>query len=231
MAATPTRALIFSGEAPFLEVFQRGLADAGIEAANTADAPGFLARIAEVPYDVLVVDCDCAGATTAVLPSIRTATCHRDAVVIAAASGGSSNELVALGAHIALFKPVAVEMVARHARDAFRLAAGEKRRYNRYPLETRVSLSVAGKPLEVASVNLSEGGMCVQLPGRLNMQDPLEVQFQPPGQPQPLLVHGVLAWQDPQLRAGIRFVRMSWEERSFLERALAEYAAKVAPLA
>jgi PilZ domain-containing protein len=74
---------------------------------------------------------------------------------------------------------------------------------DRVPLEVPVHLRVGERALEVVSIDISRGGMCVRTDLRASAGQPVELEFALPGRPR-LLLHGVVRWREPE-RLGVLF--------------------------
>jgi DNA-binding response OmpR family regulator len=208
-------ALLFSQDAEFAAVFRDAASALSVELLELEESQRFADLASRQPFDLLIIDCDRAHNGTSLLWQIKVANANRDAVVIAATGGeNDSRHLMEYGASMPIQKPLKLESARKHLRAALPVVVREHRRYNRHSVTFGVVLrSDQGWQAQATSLNLSEGGILLELPYKINAQadEVLTVSFTLPGATEGLELHGKLAWLDCDLRAGVRFVWVTTE--------------------
>jgi hypothetical protein len=182
-------------------------------------------KICRSKIDALIVDCDLNG-TKDLLRHVEenSANAGRSPLLILGGSRGK-HELGNKGAVFTFEKPISVEQAVRTLSAARTLIMGGRLRYHRHGLNLPVSLSYgSNKRVKANLVNLSQGGMGIQLQEPLQMTGPVKIAFALPGYTQPVKAAGEVAWTDHCGNAGIRFVQLGrglrrdlqlWLERQY----------------
>ncbi|HMD32069.1 MAG TPA: PilZ domain-containing protein [Candidatus Acidoferrales bacterium] len=93
----------------------------------------------------------------------------------------------------------------------------EKRKFRRVPLVAVVRAEAAGHPYSVEGRNISAGGMLVKTEKTLEEGISLRLEFQLPGDPNPVLATGVVQHVMPGSFMGIRFVDMNEADKKRIE--------------
>jgi uncharacterized protein (TIGR02266 family) len=93
----------------------------------------------------------------------------------------------------------------------------EKRKFRRVPLATMVHTEAAGQPYSVEGRNISAGGMLVKTEKTLEEGLLLRLEFQLPGDLDPVHATGVVQHVLPGSFMGIRFVDLSHRDRRRIE--------------
>ena len=203
------QALLYSRDPQCVEVFSEAASALGIELLEIEDPQRFADLASGQPFDLLIVDCAKAEDWNLLLPKLRRSAANRDAVVIAVSEQQNAKHLLEYGASMPVCKPLSLEAVRRHLRAVLPAIAREQRRYNRYAVKMKVLLSRdAPKSMEALAVNLSEGGILLQLRERIDPapKETLSLSFSLPWTSEMLELQGHLAWISSDLRAGIRFL-------------------------
>jgi hypothetical protein len=110
------------------------------------------------------------------------------------------------GINVLIQQPLVRQDALRAIRSARLLLLNELRRYVRIPLATPVRLQASFTAQDATTVEISAGGMSVQLaPGAKYADTDVRVTFTIPSLP-PLALSGVVCWRKPDLnRIGVRF--------------------------
>jgi uncharacterized protein (TIGR02266 family) len=93
----------------------------------------------------------------------------------------------------------------------------EKRKFRRAPLAAVVRAEAAGQPYSVEGRNISAGGMLVKTEKTLEEGITLRLEFQLPGDPNPVHATGVVQHVSPDAFMGIRFVDLRETDRKRIE--------------
>jgi hypothetical protein len=164
-------------------------------------------KLAKSKVDALIVDCDLEG-TTNFLRSLGTGF-NAVPLVIVSGSNGHTNQQDALATFV-FKKPISVEQAVRTLSAARNMILDGRLRYNRHALDLQVSLAYGSrKRIEAHLMNLSQGGVGIQLPRPVAFPGPVRVSFQLPESKVRMKVQGEVAWTDKMGNAGIRFLDMS----------------------
>jgi CheY-like chemotaxis protein len=200
-----------------IEILQYALEDLGIAVEVYSSAPWAGEDASEHRFDAIIVDFDVAGADQ-FLRSIRSSPGSGHSLTFAVVSRDTGLPAAfAMGANLALQKPISLENARSSLRAAYGLIMQERRRYFRYPVETLVMLKPDEHTTVVAtSINVSEGGMALKCDCELNVQSLLKLTFSLPGGRDRIEASAVVMWKDPLGRAGIRFEKLSLAAREIL---------------
>ena len=177
-------------------------------------------RLREKRFDLVLVDCDDLDAGLAVLSRVRDSRPNANTVIAAIVNGTTSTATAAgLGANFALEKPLSADSVRWLLRNTADLVAKERRQFPRKALDTPVYVTVGEHhDLEGHALDLSEGGMAVQLDEVMDDDDLVHVRFRLPGQEDWVYVHGDVAWTNEQGKIGVRFQALPEHVRKHLLR-------------
>jgi hypothetical protein len=93
------------------------------------------------------------------------------------------------------------------------------RRYFRYPLKLAASMEAAGGPASPCELmNISEGGLALNLCPPLELGARIMTRFELPNAPGEFNVEGEVCWSDGKCRAGLRFCDLTPEQRTELQK-------------
>jgi c-di-GMP-binding flagellar brake protein YcgR len=205
------KALVLCSDEKIVRVLRRVLGDLDIEMELCAGADSALRRLTRQRFEAIIVDVIDDGATE-VLRSARSAPCNRQAVAVAIVEAIIGLRAVFdIGAHFVLYKPVSSERAKASFRAARALMKSERRRNARVAVQIPVvvrSLGIGGN-MKVNTVDLSEGGMALNMRGGKRPTNPLQISFTLPGTNQPLEIPAEFAWEASTQQAGLRFVQPS----------------------
>jgi c-di-GMP-binding flagellar brake protein YcgR len=214
VGATMTlRSLVLCSDEKIVRVLRRVLGDLDIGVELVADADSALRRLTRQRYEAIIADCSDDGAFD-VLKSARNAPCNKQAVAVAIVEQVVGLKAVFnIGAHFVLYKPVTSEKAKASFRAARALMKSERRRNARVAVQIPVVLrsNEAGANMKVTTVDVSEGGMAVKLPGKRRPTGRWQIAFTLPGTDAELEVPAEFAWEGTSAQAGLRFQQVSPE--------------------
>src|SRR5271170_8303260 len=162
------KSLVLCADEKIVRVLRRVLGDLEIGVELCTDADAALRKLTRERYEAIIVDVTDEGASE-VLRSARTAPCNKQAVAVAIVEPIIGLKAVfGTGAHFVLYKPVSIERAKSSFRAARALMKSERRRNVRVAVQIPVVLRSpeAGGNMRVTTVDLSEGGMAVNIPKR-----------------------------------------------------------------
>ncbi len=205
------KSLLLCSDEKIVRVLRRVLSDLEIGIEHCTDPDGAIRKLTRQRFEAVIVDCTDVKTSSLVLKSARSAPCNKRAIAIAIMDGHTGlRSAFDMGAHFVLYKPVLMERAKSTFRAARALMKRERRRNSRVAIQVPVTLSnpTTGFRQTVATTDLSEGGMAVQLPKRQKDPGPWEVSFTLPGRQKLVDVIGQVAWQNPSGQVGIRFANL-----------------------
>lgn len=200
--------LILSGDSQEVSVFECVLGSLRIDVALETDPSSAWARLARSKVDAVIVDCDLPG-VEAFLRKIKSRSQHRaNPVVIASVSSQQSRQNFASADFVA-WKPISVEQAVRTLSAARNLILKVRLQYHRQDMDTPVSITQTKQRIDGNLLNLSQGGIRVQMQEPQALRGDVAIEFCLPGTELPLDAKGKVAWADSRGNAGIRLVGMS----------------------
>jgi len=207
------KSLLLCSDEKIVRVLRRVLGDLEIDVELCPNSETALRKLTRQRFEAIVADVSDDGATD-VLRSARNAPCNKQAVAVAIVEPVVGLKAVfEIGAHFVLYKPVSIERAKSSFRAARALMKSERRRNARVSVQIPVVMRSpeAGANMKVTSVDLSEGGMAIALPGRRRPTGRWQLAFTLPGASKEMEVTAEFAWEGSRAQGGLRFVQPSVE--------------------
>jgi c-di-GMP-binding flagellar brake protein YcgR len=201
------KALLLCSDEKIVRVLRRTLGDLEIATELCPDPDSALRRLTRQRFEAIIADCSDNGAFE-VLKSARSAPCNKQAIAVAIVEPVVGLKAVfEIGAHFVLYKPVSIEKAKSSFRAARALMKSERRRNARVALQVPVVMrNLAGAHnMKVTTVDISEGGLAVNLPDRKRASGQWQIVFTLPGTKTSLELPAELAWEGSSTQAGLRF--------------------------
>jgi len=205
------KSLVLCSDEKIVRVLRRVLSDLEIGIEHCSDPDGAIRKLTRQRFEAVIIDCTDLKVASSVLKSARSAPCNKRAIAVAIMDGHSGlRSAFDMGAHFVLYKPLIAERAKSSFRAARALMKRERRRNTRVAVQVPVILSNAttGFRQTMATTDLSEGGIAVQLPKRQKDPGPWTVSFTLPGSEKAVEVTGEAAWQNAGGQVGIRFTNL-----------------------
>ena len=221
------KSLVLCSDEKIVRVLRRVLGDLDIAVDLCSDADSALRKLTRQRFEAIIVDVTDSRASD-VLRSARSAPCNKQAVAVAIVEAAVGLKAAfALGAHFVLYKPVSSERAKSSFRAARALMKSERRRNARVAVQIPVVLRSAelGGNMKVTTIDLSEGGMAVDMPNRRRPTGRWQIAFTLPGTQSALELPAEFAWEGAGAQAGLRFQQISPEAT----RQLQEWLKKNSP--
>ena len=207
------KALLLCSDAKIVRVLRRVLGDLDIAVELCADADSALRKLTRQRFEAIIVDCADDGAND-VLRSARIAPCNKHAVAVAIVEPIVGLKAVFdVGAHFVLYRPVSSERAKSSFRAARALMKSERRRNARVVVQIPVVMRNpgVGGNMKVTTIDLSEGGMAVNIPRARRPTGRWQIVFTLPGTQTSLELPAEFAWEGGADQAGVRFQQISPE--------------------
>ncbi len=202
-----------------LRILRNVLNELEIDVEHRADTTAAAKKLADQTFEAVIVDCT-DERSLSLLKSIRMGPRNKKSVAVAIINEQTAlHRAFEMGAHFVIYKPISCERAKSSFRAVKALMKRERRRSVRVPVRISVSLRFPNGEGGQASISaLSEGGISVQLSllGR-NAVGVLGVCFTLPGTATLIEATGLIAWQNSDRRAGIRFTELSDRARRSLK--------------
>jgi c-di-GMP-binding flagellar brake protein YcgR len=202
------KSLVLCSDEKIVRVLRRVLSDLEIEIEHCTEPDGAIRKLTRQRFEAVIIDCTDLKTATAVLKSARSAPANKRAIAVAIMDGHNGlRSAFDMGAHFVLYKPVSSERAKSSFRAARALMKRERRRNARVSVQIPVTLNnpTTGFMQKIATTDLSEGGMAVQMPKRQADPGPWQVGFTLPGTEKAIEITGEAAWQNAGGHVGIRF--------------------------
>lgn len=201
-------ALLISTDDAASEVLGRVLPASGIAVERFSDLATAIDRLRQQRFDALIIDFENAKAAAEVFEEGRRLNSGNAPVTVAlVAERTKARDILSLGAHFVLYKPLSEEKARAGLRAVTALLNRERRRAYRVPVQAAVELTLPdARKAEGILLDLSETGMDVltaepQIPGAL-----LNFRFALPDGGLELHAHGQVAWAKPNGQTGVHFL-------------------------
>ena len=207
------KSLLLCSDEKIVRVLRRVMGDLDIDVELCPNSQTALRKLTRQRFEAIVADLSDDGAIE-VLKSARNAPCNKQAVAVAIVEPIVGLKAVfEIGAHFVLYKPVSIERAKSSFRAARALMKSERRRNSRVSVQIPVVMRSpeAGANMKVNSVDLSEGGMAIALPGRRRPTGRWQLAFTLPGTSKELEISAEFAWEGSRAQGGLRFVQPSGE--------------------
>lgn len=190
------------------QVLRQVLEELSIRAETCLDFPRAAIRLAQVRFDLLVVDGESGKEVSALLQETRLSRLNDSTLAVALVAGQERiRELFSLGVNFVLYKPMAYDRVRSSLRAARAAMRKEKRKSGRAPVHAQATVDYANVEQEKATlVNLAQDGMSVLFGKKLPPTSKIYFQFRLPDQTASIRLSGQVIWQDWNGRAGVQFV-------------------------
>ena len=216
------RSLLLSQDPDLVDILHMALDDLGIGVEVYSTSPWAGEDIIDHRFDAVIIDFDVPGADD-FLRGVRKSPSNTHSLTFAIVNPDTGvASAFAMGANLALQKPITLESARNSLRAAYGLIMQERRRYFRYPVETIVILSPDENTTIVGTtMNISEGGMALKCDRELQMNGVVRLKFSLPAIKGELDARATVVWTDPIGRAGIRFEKLSNVAREKLAEWLA----------
>jgi|SRR5208282_1209618 len=182
-------------------------------------------------FEAVIVDLQLGEDALLMLEQLRFSPSNRTAVTFAIlANHGQPNSNLKPDTTFVLQRPLSVTSISQTLRAAFGLMVRERRRYFRCPVVIPVSIRMSG-PEEVRcqSVNISEGGVAVNIAQNPELATEWAVQFSLPGRASRIAAETKVRWQDRGNFVGLEFLSMSASQKSELQEWLASKLEETLP--
>jgi len=216
----PMHLLLLSHDLETVAAFRRSSGEMGVHLYLCDEAREARSALREHRYDAVVIDCDDTHAGRTVLKNVRQVRANRSAVVLAILNGDTHGaDAVDMGANLVLNKPVSSDLARQELRRLRTMIGADERRFPRYAAEGLAHITF-GRTVDRRAdlTNLALGGIGLRLSDRIADDEILRVRFQLPGTATVIQAQGELVWADPQGGVGIRFVSLSDQARTALEK-------------
>ena len=213
---TNLQSLLVGSDERILRVLRRVLDELEIEVEHCADPTAATKLLARQTFEAVIVDCAEEG-NLSLLKSIRMGQRNKKSVAVAIIDEQTAlRRAFEMGAHFVVFKPISCERAKSSFRAAKSLMKRERRRSVRVSVRIPVSLRFQNGEAEHASISgLSEGGVSVEL--SIQRSNACVLSFTLPGTTILIEASGLIAWQNSNRRAGIRFTELSDSARRSLK--------------
>jgi hypothetical protein len=165
------------------------------------------------------VDCDDLPGGTALLETLRKNQTSKSAVIYAVLNNVTTmKKAYDLGSNFVLEKPLTADRISRSVRAGRGLILKERRRYFRYAVGADAYVTVGhSEQIKGRVVNLSEGGVAVELNLKDTPKGPLNTRFLLPESAVPIEGKCEVQWANAG-QLGLLFTQMTPESRQELTR-------------
>lgn len=203
------RALVVATDNITASMIRRAMNSVGVTPDENVKLEDVLGRARRQRFEAIVLDLTVAG-TRELLGKLRSEPATKSAVLFALVDGKNTmREAFQLGATFVLEKPLALDRTLRCFRAAYGLIVGERRRYYRHRIAVPVAVvRSGGDPVTGYSIDVSTGGMLMELATPVAEDAQLKIQFGLPEVEDKVGAAAEVIWSKSG-KIGIRFTRFS----------------------
>jgi DNA-binding response OmpR family regulator len=204
------QALLVSKDDQAADTLARVMAGFGVAIERSSDPEVAAARMAEQPFDTVVVDFDDPGAASSILQLAGQKTIEgRSSQIVTLALVHDTSQvrgILGAGAHFILTKPVREEQATATLCAVTSLLKRERRRSFRVPVQSAATLSLAdGTQVEGIMLDLSSTGMDVLAARPMAESALIQCRFTLPDGSHEIDIQAEVAWGSPNGQTGICF--------------------------
>ncbi len=169
-------------------------------------------------FHAIIVDVAFDQHLSKLLDLMRSTPSNRNAVTFAIV-----DSTVRFGSQIApnfvIQKPLVNVLVASTLKAALGSIIRNYRRYFRYPLKVPATIKIAGGPsISCELMNISEGGVALNLCPPLELGARVMVRFELPDMIAEFNVEAIVCWSDGKCRAGLHFYSLTQEHKTEVQK-------------
>jgi CheY-like chemotaxis protein len=169
-------------------------------------------------FDAVILECDRDGSGLELLQELRNDTPNQNTITVGIVDDYEQMKAAfATGANFVLSKPISSEDASRILRFTRGMITRVVRRFLRVAVHHLTHVDVEGMLDPAFILDLSEGGMAMQLLAPLRMGQMLSMSFLLPGTSTMVECRGMVAWTDPTGRTGVEFRELSETHRAALK--------------
>jgi PilZ domain len=168
-------------------------------------------------FHAIVVDVAFDQRACQLLDFIRQCPSNRNAVTFAIIESGVRSDS-SMRPNFLLQKPLTGPLISSTLKAALGLIIRDYRRYFRLPLKMAANIQIAGRPKILCElINISEGGLALNLCPALELGAIVIVCFKLPDTPDEFHVEAEVCWSDNKCRAGLHFSSIAPEDKRKLQ--------------
>jgi CheY-like chemotaxis protein len=225
------RVLLISRHIQTIETVCHFMQQMAMHVETCCDFEAAMRKLCHSKFEGIIVDLNEKEAALDFLRKLRGLTSHKAAVTCAILNYGHERAAAfQAGANFVLERPLSSSSIIRTLKAAYPLMVRERRRYFRCPIQIPISITVGSAPeFAGTSVNISEGGIAITSPSKIQVGDKLKLRVHLPGQPESLLLTGEACWSDAAGRSGIQFSGLSSTVSQALQSWLSEQLEEIMP--
>lgn len=220
-SAAAGTALVFCKDAPTRQLILESLHPLAILPEICEE--GFIAAslLDKQKFEAVIVDLQLGDEAVLVLRQLRLSRANRTAVTFAITTGREPQGAARPDSTFVLQRPLSVAAICQTLRAAFGMVVRERRRYFRCPVEiTAIVRARQPEDLLCQTVNISEGGIAIQLSGSLDSDCAL-VRFSLPGRSNQLFAETKVVWRGAGGLVGLEFQSLAAPQKQELQEWLA----------
>jgi hypothetical protein len=213
------KAMVFTSDRKLTAIFAASVAEMPLDWIWLQEMPLATSILNRERFDFLLTDC-ASEKGRSLIKLARRSEVNNNCTIFGVARETSEPRLLELGADIYLRCRLQSSLLRDRMRENLPLAKHDERKSRRYPVKIPISLSCGTENIPATALNLSTGGMMVQLEHEISKYEVLAIGFVLPEMTKETHIHARMVWQGANSMAGIRFLGVTDE----LRMDLAEWA-------
>ena len=204
-------ALLISQDIVVHNLISSLLHDFRVETKPVTDLAAAQSWLRSARFAAVIVDYDFIGAEL-LLENFASSPSGKSSISFALASPGSRKRLSV--AHFTLSKPLKANAIRSTLNVASHMIFASYRRTFRCPIDVAISLVSVRRTFEARTINISMGGIAVQMVSKISVGDSFSVRFQLPNQVT-ITTKAKVVWTDGR-RVALLFIDMGATSKSAL---------------
>lgn len=221
--AAPIATVLLASDDPVaIQQLRESMQELAMSPVVCAEVPDALDLLNRQKFEAIIVDLKVGDRANTVVEKVRLSRANRTAVIFAISDSDAETAVAfKAGANFVLQRPLSPITVDRNLKIAYGLIVRERRRYFRCPVEIPAKISGPAEPeIHGQTLNISEGGIAINVPVLLGTGIKVQIEFTLPGRAAKFAAEAAVCWSKDNY-LGLQFVSLSPNLASELQEWLA----------
>ncbi len=208
------KAMVFTSDRKLTATFAASVAEMPLDWIWLQETPLATNVITHERFDFLLTDCASKKGRSLIKLARRSAV-NNNCTIFGIATNTAEPKLLQLGADVYLQHRLQSSLLADRLRENLPMVKDE-RRSRRHLVTVPLRLKSGTEEIAAVALNLSAGGMMLQVEGKISNFEVLAIQFVLPGTASKMHLRARMVWRRANSLAGIRFLGLTDQQRNQL---------------